>query len=99
MPPIMRWYIIDLSPAPGLLMDMKGMLLPIGVALLTATWPLLKLLVGEGRRVRVVADRVSCMVVPSLLQSEAGISQRNITVENVGRTCLSSRIRPSFPTS
>ncbi|KAH9034504.1 hypothetical protein EDB85DRAFT_1947757 [Lactarius pseudohatsudake] len=46
IPLIMRWYIIDMSPAPGLFIDMKGMLLPIGAAFPAATWPLLKLLVG-----------------------------------------------------
>jgi hypothetical protein len=40
-------HIVDMSPAPGLFIDMKGMLLPMGVALLATTWPLLKLLVGE----------------------------------------------------
>jgi len=41
--------IVDMLPAPaaGLFTDMKGMLLPIGVAAFVGvTWPLLKLLGG-----------------------------------------------------
>jgi len=39
-------YIIDMSLAPALFMDMKDIPLPIGAAFPAATWPLLKLLFG-----------------------------------------------------
>ena len=46
IPLIMGWYIIDMSPAPALFIDMNGILLPIGAALPAVAWPLLKLLFG-----------------------------------------------------
>ena len=46
MPLIIRWYIMDMSPALALFMFMNGMPVPIVAVVPVATWPLLKLLFG-----------------------------------------------------
>ena len=46
MRPIMCWYIIDMSPAPALFIDMNDILLHIGVAFPVATSLLLSLVFG-----------------------------------------------------
>jgi hypothetical protein len=61
-----------MSPAPGVVHGHEGHAATHWRGVAGATWPLLKLLVGVVAYVRVVVDRVGCVVVPSLLQSESG---------------------------